>query len=1008
VTALDNLRKTAKRWLKALRDGDPAALERLRRAYPTAPESPTLRDLQHALARERGFENWQELKAKAGASSAGVGLPALLAAANRGDAAAVAAILDKEPGVINERGLLSGHTGLRTALHFGVHHEPVVRELLAHGADPNIRDEGDNAFPLHFAAERGELAIVKLLIEHGADPVGAGTTHVLDVLGWAVCFNDATHLDVARYLLAHGARHTLLSAVAMGDVDAIRQTARDGADLNQRMDATNHRQTPLHLAVVKKHTRSLTTLLELGADPNIEDAAGLTPLDEAALAGEQEMVQRLLAGDAGIRLASAILLDRPADLDRLTRADPDLYWNNRMWARLLVRASSRGSRQVLETLLRGAQRHRAGLTIVNMEDDAETAIDNAKGYTPLHAAAFNGNSEAAAVLLKHGANPRVRDGKYCATPAGWARYAGHLSTCDLILQADIDIFDAIDADRGDRITHLLDRDPEAIDRPFKAYASCPTRDDQWWPIPDCTPLQWAESQGKENARRVLMERGAAKRTAEDIARAEHVVSFLRSGCWDHQVHGKRDHRMHDRAAQRLLARHPEIARANIHTAVVCGALQDIQQILASQSEAARERGGGRDWTPLLTLCYTRFTHKPTHENALAIARLLLDNGANPNDFYMAMDATYTALVGVAGEGEQEAPRQPYARELFALLLERGAEPFDIQVLYNTHFSGDTLWWLELVYKHTINTPRGAAWKDPEWTMFDMGAYGSGARFFLEFALRKRNLQLAEWVLAHGANPNAAPARDKRFPKTTLYQEALRQGFIQMADLLLRYGASSSAPDFTDLEKLTPACLRLDRDEVQSLFKRNPDFKQLPDPMFAAAERDRPDVVALLLDLGVSPDVRDSNNERPVHRAAVNNALAVAKLLVERGAEIDPRESRYDATPIGWASYGDHANMVAFLSQFSRDFQMLCFTGCVDRVRALLAESPGLARQVDEDGTTPLGWLPEDEAKALEIVDALLEAGADPSVRSKDGRAAADSARRRDLLAVATRLGAATA
>lgn len=1007
MTTLDNLRKAAKRWLKALHAGDPAALERLRRAYPGATPSATLRDLQHALARERGFESWKALKAKIETDTGETRLTALLAAADRGDAAAVAAILEQEPGIINERGQLRGHTGLRTALHFGVQHEPVVRELLTRGADPNIRDEGDNAFPVHFAAERGHLAIVTLLIEHGADPIGAGTTHLLDVLGWAVCFNDATQTEVARYLLAHGARHTLLSAVAMGDIEAIRRTAAEGSDLDQRMDATNHRQTPLHLAVVKKQPQSLATLLELGADPNIDDAAGLTPLDQAALAGEQEMVQDLLGSGAEVRLPSAILLDRPGDVDRLTLADPDLYWNNRMWARLLVRASARSSGQVVESLLRAAQRHRAGLTIVNMEDDHETAIDNAKGYMPLHAAAFHGNDEAVTVLLRHGANPRPRDSKYCGTPAGWARYAGHPSTCDLILQADIDIFDAIDADSGDRVAQILERDPEAMDRPFQAYASCPARDDQWWPTPDCTPLQWAESQRKEAARRVLIERGAGRRTAEERDRAERVVSFLRSACWDHHVHGRRDHRLRDREAQRLLARYPEIARVNIHTAVACGELQEVQRLLAARPHAARERGGARDWTPLLTLCYTRFTHRPTHDNALAIARLLLNHGADPNDFYMAMDAAYTALAGVAGEGEQDAPRQPYAKELFELLLERGAEPFDIQVLYNTHFSGNMLWWLELVYEHTINTPRGVAWKDPEWRMFDMGAYGSGARFILETALKKWNLDLAEWVLGKGANPDAAPARDKRFPKTTLYQEA-QQGFTEMADLLLRHGAAPSGRELTDREKLVPACLRLDKDEVEILFEKHPDFTQLPDAMFAAAEQDRADVVAMLLDLGVSPEVSDANGERPLHRAAANDALATAKVLVERGAAVDPRESRFNGTPIGWASHGDRGSMVTFLSRFSRDFQMLCFAGCVDRVRELLVHDPILAKQVDEGGTTPLWWLPDDEAKAMDIVEALLLAGADPALKSKDGRTAARSARRRGLHSVAARLDAADA
>lgn len=218
--------------------------------------------------------------------------------------------------------------------------------------------------------------------------------------------------------------------------------------------------------------------------------------------------------------------------------------------------------------------------------------------------------------------------------------------------------------------------------------------------------------------------------------AERVATFLNFACWDRHVHGKEDHRMDDRAAARLLAQHPEIARDSIYTAIVCGEIAEVERILAIRREAAREPGGSRAWTPLLYLCYTRFTHTATIDNAVAIARMLLDHGADPNDFYMAGDARYTALVGAAGEGEQDSPRQPYAPALFQLLLERGAEPFDIQVLYNTHFSGDVFWWLELVYAHTINSDRGAAWKDPDWRMLDMGGYGSGARFLLDITRRR--------------------------------------------------------------------------------------------------------------------------------------------------------------------------------------------------------------------------------------------------------------------------------
>src|SRR5215204_353557 len=59
---MDTLRTEAKRWLKALRANDPDARGRLVRAYPKAPALPVLRDVQHALARERGYDNWAAMK----------------------------------------------------------------------------------------------------------------------------------------------------------------------------------------------------------------------------------------------------------------------------------------------------------------------------------------------------------------------------------------------------------------------------------------------------------------------------------------------------------------------------------------------------------------------------------------------------------------------------------------------------------------------------------------------------------------------------------------------------------------------------------------------------------------------------------------------------------------------------------------------------------------------------------------------------------------------------------
>ena len=73
------------------------------------------------------------------------------------------------------------------------------------------------------------------------------------------------------------------------------------------------------------------------------------------------------------------------------------------------------------------------------------------------------------------------------------------------------------------------------------------------------------------------------------------------------------------------------------------------------------------------------------------------------------------------------------------------------------------------------------------------------------------------------------------------------------------------------------------------------------------------------------------------------------------------------------------------------------------IRHRRPEDPSRARLVDEEGITPLWWLPDDEAKAMQIVELLLAAGADPSLKSTDGRTAADWARRRGMREVAERL-----
>lgn len=77
------------------------------------------------------------------------------------------------------------------------------------------------------------------------------------------------------------------------------------------------------------------------------------------------------------------------------------------------------------------------------------------------------------------------------------------------------------------------------------------------------------------------------------------------------------------------------------------------------------------------------------------------------------------------------------------------------------------------------------------------------------------------------------------------------------------------------------------------------------------------------------------------------------------------------------------------------FFRLAWIGNIKRLREVLAAEPDLAKVV-HDGGTPLMWLPDDDARAMEIAELLLAYGADPSVKSKEGMTAADYANQRGL------------
>jgi uncharacterized protein len=498
----------------------------------------------------------------------------------------------------------------------------------------------------------------------------------------------------------------------------------------------------------------------------------------------------------------------------------------------------------------------------------------------------------------------------------------------------------------------------------------------------------------------------------DTAHAKRVRWFLENACPDHHVRGWAAHARAEATAMRLLARYPAITHDSFCTEVVCGNLSEVERVLARRPLAAsalcetpdpqREAAAGDDWLkdlgpkgwqPLMYLCSTRLSLPSVAENSIAIACMLLDRGADPNVFFMAGSSKYTPLVAAIGEGEEHRPPHPRRDELVRLLVDRGAEPYDIQVVYNIHFRGDVLWFLRLIYERSVALGRKADWDDPDWRMLDMGGYGSGAYWHLNIAVRHNNVELADWCLAHGARPTASGPTAATLAKRSLYDEAVFRGETEIVRLFEGYGTPAGTTAIGGTQAFVIACVRHDESTLRALAGDHPEYLTQPDAMFEAVRANDTAAMTLLFDLGVSADAEAADHTRALHIAGRADSLEAAKLLVAKGAEIDPVETTWQGTPIGTATYSGCQRVIDFLSRHSRDVRTLTFNGKVERVQELVEADPSLARTTT-DGDSLLFWLPrDDEVRAVAIARLLLEHGADPSVTDANGMTPTDRAER---------------
>jgi ankyrin repeat protein len=176
-------------------------------------------------------------------------------------------------------------------------HEPVAMFLLEHGADLSKTDTIGTT-PLHAAVQTNKLALVKALLEHGADPNSRLTRPPPPLRGDFVDYRG--YAGATPLWLAANARYPnveMLRALASAGAEP-RVTVQDGT--TPLMAAVGMAQNDARLADETSALAVVTVLVELGADLNAVNRGGQTALHGATRSGRNSIVQFLAEHGAAL------------------------------------------------------------------------------------------------------------------------------------------------------------------------------------------------------------------------------------------------------------------------------------------------------------------------------------------------------------------------------------------------------------------------------------------------------------------------------------------------------------------------------------------------------------------------------------------------------------------------------------------------------------------------------------------------------------------------------------
>jgi uncharacterized protein len=349
--------------------------------------------------------------------------------------------------------------------------------------------------PLHRAAHRGHVAVVRALLDAGADVDavrgdGYRPVHCAQMPNWFFAVQPGTGGEITDLLLSRGARYTIFIAALRGDAEYVREALTRDHTLANFEDSCHHRVLSaavrcgdvamtrllldhgadptlpeegaerglsLWIAVNDRQHAIVEMLLAHGADPNAPVESSGTPMTQAAR--HPEIADLLRAHGGQLPSADHQRVRRLLDAgdveaaEQLLRANPD--WVNDAdagWGDgILAGPAHDGRHDVIAMLLRlGARvpkvskwapyyyfKHEATAAFL-LDHGMDAGHMNWHRFTLLHHMAAEGDLAKARLLVEHGADIDAIDEEYRSTPLGVAARRGQLALVDYLLERGAD------------------------------------------------------------------------------------------------------------------------------------------------------------------------------------------------------------------------------------------------------------------------------------------------------------------------------------------------------------------------------------------------------------------------------------------------------------------------------------------------------------------------------------------------------------------------------------------